>query len=248
MRPIDKSHRLRVETDTGNYRLMPDEAAKMDQDLGTLRKVVADFPVAELKVEITVLNPSRVRVGTTLRLPSRTLHAKHDDRFFHPAWDRCVRSLVDQATQYKEQLSNKPTYSKETGGTLHDVAAATPPDAKAIEAAISEGDYRAFRNAMAPYEQSLEARVGRWVKRYPEIESELGAGLTIVQLVEEVRLMAFERYADRPPIRLGEWLEHLIDPAIREILHHMDEEKENLSFIETAKAAEQEAAIHHRKG
>jgi hypothetical protein len=83
--------------------------------------------------------------------------------------------------------------------------------------------------------------VGRWVERYPEAASALGEGLTISQIVEEVFLNAFERYRDRPPpLRMGQWLESLIDPSIQQLLKHGDEEQENLSFIESAKAAEDE--------
>jgi ribosome-associated translation inhibitor RaiA len=238
MRHGDSSHRLPVEIDEGIYRITADEAAKMEQDLGTLRKVVEAFPVSELKVEITVLNPSRVRAATTLRLPSQTLYAADDDRELHPAWDRCVRRLVDQVIEYKERLGNKPTYTKEIEGTIHDVVPLQAPDTDAVEAAIRDGQYARFRQAMAVYEEALEARVGRRVQRYPEAEAQLGDGLVLSEIVEDVFLNAFEQYARRPPLRLGQWLESLIDPSIEALLTNTDEEKENLSFIETAKAVE----------
>jgi len=240
MKSSDKRDGLRVEIDEGIYRITPDEAAKMETDLATLRKATAAFPVAELKVEITVLNPATVRAAASLRLPGRTLYAADDDRQLHPAWDRCIRRLVHEVTEYKEKLSNKPAYSKEAEGTLHDVQPAQPPDLQAVEAAVGEGDYPRFRQAMSAYEEALEGRVGRWVERYPDAAATLGDGLTISQIVEEVFLNAFEAYGRRPPIRMGQWLESLIDPSLQQLLKHGDEEQENLSFIELAKDAENE--------
>lgn len=238
MKYNEKREGLQVEIDEGIYRIRPDEAAKMETDLTTLRKATATFPVADLKVEITVLNPGSVRAAASLRLPGRTLHAANDDRQLHPAWERCIRRLVNEVVEYKEKLSNKPTYSKEAEGTLHDVQPTRAPDLEAVEAAVGEGDYPHFRQAMSVYEEALDGRVGRWIKRYPEAASALGERLTISQIVEEVFLNAFESYRRRPSIRMGQWLESLIDPSIQQLLKHRDEEQENLSFIESAKAAE----------
>lgn len=240
MKFSEKRKGLHVEIDEGLYRITPEEAAKMEVDLATLRKATAAFPVADLKVEITVLNPGAVRAAASLRLPGRTLYAADDDRQLHPAWERCVRRLVSEVARYKERLSNKPTYAKEAEGTLHDVQPAQPPDAEAVEAAVRDGNYPQFRQAMSVYDESLAGRVGRWVQRYPEAASALGDSLTISQIVEEVFLNAFENYPRRPSIRMGQWLESLIDPSIRQLLKHRDDEQENLSFIESAKAAESE--------
>lgn len=237
----EKREGLHVEIDEGVYRITPDEAAKMESDLATLRKATAAFPVADLKIEITVLNPGAVRAAAGLRLPGRTLYAADDDRQLHPAWERCVRCLLNEVARYKERLSNKPTYTKEAEGKLHDVQPAQPPDAEAIEAAVHDGHYPRFRQAMSVYEESLEGRIGRWVERYPEAESALGETLTISQIVEEVFLNAFEDFSRRPAaMRMGQWLEGLIDPSIQQLLKHREDEQQNLSFIESAKAAESE--------
>lgn len=226
---------LRVEIDWGHHRVTAAESAKMESDLGTLRKAVADFPVADLKVEITVQQTSRVHVATSLHLPSRTLFTADEDVQVHPAWDRCLRKLLNKLTAYKEKLSNKPEFSKEAQGTLHSVTPSMEPDGQRVDQAVRDLDYAAFRSALAVYEESLEARVGRWVERYPEAAARLGNGLAISEIVEEIYLNAFERYSDRPPLRLGEWLEGLIDSSVRTLAEHPDEEKENLSFIESAK-------------
>jgi ribosome-associated translation inhibitor RaiA len=235
----DQTYNLRIETDSGNYRITAAEAEKMDRDLDTLRKLVSTFPVAELKIEVTQQNPGRIRAATSLRLPARTLFAADEDDFLHPAWERCIRCLVKKVEAYKAKLGNRPVYEKQIEGTLHDVQPIQSPDNDQLQHAVDEMDYPRFRDLMAVYDESLEGRVGRWVQRYPEIQDQLGQGLNISEIVEEVYLIAFDQFADRPPLRLGEWLESLIDPAIQLLLKQPDEEKANLSFIQSAKAAQQ---------
>lgn len=230
-------HGLRVKTDAGQYPITRREQERMATDLATLKKVVADFPVSELQVEITQQSSGRVHVATSLRLPSRTLFtASHNDQM-HPAWEHCLRKLVHKVTAYKERMSNKPTYSKENQGTLHNVRPSMEVERAGLDQAVQELDYPAFRSALAVYDDSLEARVGRWVERYPQVSRSLGDGLTIAEIVEEVYLNAFERYDERPPLRLGEWLESLIDPSIRTLVENSASERENLSFLETARQA-----------
>jgi ribosome-associated translation inhibitor RaiA len=231
----DETYDLRIETDWGQYRITPAESAKMDTDLDTLRKLVADFPVSDLKIEIKKQSSGRIHVGTSLRLPARTLFTADEDVQMHPAWDRCIRKLIHKVTAYKEKLANKPTYSKEIQGTVHNVSPTMDPAMEDVERAAHELDYPAFRQALGVYEGSLEARVGRWVERYPVVARRLGDGLAISEIVEEVYLNAFERYGERPPLRLGEWLEGLIDPSVRMLAEDRAGEKENLSFIQTAK-------------
>jgi len=84
------------------------------------------------------------------------------------------------------------------------------------------------------------------VERYPAAEAKLGHGLVISEIVEEVFLNAFERFNDRPPLRMGEWLESLIDPSLKALLEDTAAEKENLSFIQSAQLAEAERNGHPR--
>ena len=226
-------HELRVHIDTEKYELTTAARNKMDTDFETLRKLVKDFPVAELHVEISQQND--VRVGASLRLPSQTLYTADVDRMMHPAWERCVRKLMQRVTAYKERLANKPTYHKEAVGTVHAVRPSMEPSIAEVEKAFEELDYAAFRRSLGMYEEAVEKRVGRWVERYPQVEARLGHGLVISEIVEEIFLNAFERFGSRPPVRLGDWLESLIDPSIHILLEHSAEEKENLSFIASAK-------------
>jgi hypothetical protein len=57
-------------------------------------------------------------------------------------------------------------------------------------------------------------------------------------LVEEVYLNAFERFAERPTdVPLSGWLEGLIDPSLKALLRHPDEEHENASLARTVRQA-----------
>ncbi len=234
----DESYDLQIETDAGGMVISAGEQEKMDRDLDTLRKLIARFPSPQLKVEISNQTPRIVRVGASLRLAGRTLFTAGEASSLHAAWDWAIRRLVEKVTTYKEHLGRVPERQKEAEGTLHEIVPSMPPDADAIANAAAQLDYRAFRTAMNVYEDALERRVGRWIERYPDAEARLGDGLLISELVEEVFLNAFDQFNQRPDsLRLGQWLENLIDPSVQMLLRHEGEEKENLSFIASAKDA-----------
>lgn len=233
----DKTYNLRIETDSGEYALSPADQGKMDADSGNATPLGGSFPLSDLKIEIASQSNGQVTVATSLRLPSRTLFARDHDRTWHPAWERCVKRLVERVGAYKERLSNKSTYAKEQQGTSHDVRPTMDPDLEVLNRAVADLDYTAFRNEMAVYEEALIGRVGRWVERYPAVERQLGKSLGISEIVEEVFLNAFESYDERPPSRMGQWIESLIDPSVQYLVQHRDEEKENVSFVQSANEA-----------
>jgi hypothetical protein len=72
--------------------------------------------------------------------------------------------------------------------------------------------------------------VGRWVERRAATDGAIGRRFTIADVVEEAFLTAFETYADRPKaVPFGDWLDSLIDPAVKGLLRHPDE-LENVSL------------------
>jgi ribosome-associated translation inhibitor RaiA len=234
----DELYDMQIETDAGNVTISPNEQEKMDRDLDTLRKMIAHFPSPQLKLEISNQTPGIFRVSASLRLAGRTLFTAGEAGTLHAAWDTAVRRLMDKVRAYKDHLGRVPERQKEAEGTLHEIVPTMPPDSAALERAARQLDYRAFRAAMNVYEDALEKRVGRWIERYPDAEAQLGDGLLISEIAEEVILNAFDRYAGRPQsLRLGQWLENLIDPSIQTLLRDGGAEKENLSFIESAKRA-----------
>jgi ribosome-associated translation inhibitor RaiA len=235
MRFSDETYNLRINTDSQNYTISEAESRKMDDDLDTLRKAVAAFPISDLKIEI--IRQSRTDhfdVKTSLHLPGQTLTTSDWDVQLHPAYERCIRKLVGMVGDYKERLGSKSEMNKMVGGTLHEVHPSQTPDLEAIQMTAAEGDYPAFRQAMAVYEEAVELRAGRWIERYPEAAERLGDGLVISDITEEVFLLAFEKWETRPSRPLGEWLEGLIDPAIQALLKNPTEEKENIEMVQTA--------------
>jgi len=234
----DELYDMQIETDSGNLTISPGEQEKMDRDLNTLRKTIAIFPSPQLKLEISNQTPGILRVGASLRLAGRTLFTAGEAGTLHAAWDTAIHRLIDKVRAYKDHLGRVPERRREAEGTLHEIVPSMPPDADALTRSVGQLDYRTFRAAMGVYEDALEKRVGRWIERYPEAEARLGDGLLISEIAEEVLLNAFDSYAHRPQsLRLGQWLENLIDPSIQTLLRDSDVEQENLRFIATAREA-----------
>src|SRR5207249_7017798 len=117
-----------------------------------------------------------------------------------------------------------------------EVIAPADADSGVLGEAVRSGNYRTFRMALTGCEEWLRKRAGRWIQRYPEAEARVGRGLAIGDLVEAVYLNAFERYAHRPTaVPLHEWLDSLIDPALKTLMRHPDEERENASFARSTR-------------
>ena len=238
----DESYNLRIELDTKHCELSADEIAKMESALDPLSRLVRDFPVRDLYV--TVIHHPRSKdfhVKTALVLPGRTLFTGDRDHQMYPAYERCVRKLVNKMEAYKTQLEKSSEIAKHEKGTHQDVVPTQVPDIDLLVSAVQEGDYRQFRRATYVYDESVRKRVGRWVQRYPEANKRLGGTLDVVgDITEEVFLNAFEQFNSRPQaLRFGDWLENLIDPSIRTLLQH-PEELENISMARTLQEIEGE--------
>jgi len=106
---------------------------------------------------------------------------------------------------------------------------------RGLSQAVEAGDYAAFRTALAPYEDGLRVRVGRWIERYPSVQALVGKKIEAVDVAEAVFLAAFDEYEHQPlDERFGDWLESLIDPTVRAFEHNPDEELENVNMARTA--------------
>ncbi len=233
----NRTYNLHIELDTKHCSLSAGEIEKMERDLDPLAAVAADFPVSDLYITVAYYPQSNhFDVKTALILTGTTLFAADHDDVVHPAYERCVRKLVKRVEAYKARLSNKPEQSKQGKGTHQDVLpTALPPDHETLDRAVAEGDYRAFRDALLVYEEPLRKRIGRWVQRYPEINDQIDRRLTLNDIVEEVFLTAFDQYEHRPPNMLpADWIESLIDPALKDLVRHFDEELENISFARSS--------------
>ncbi|MBW3539740.1 MAG: hypothetical protein KY476_05670 [Planctomycetes bacterium] len=237
MKYSDLSENLHIELDTKNCELSPAEIERMEGDLDQLAKVVEDFPVSHLYVTAAHYPRSLVyHVKAALVLPGRTLvTGDSDDRVAEEAFQRCVRKLVQRVQHYKSQLSDDEGLSKRVQGTVQDIDPTQVPELGVLEAAVRTGEYRTFRREMSGFEEALRRRVGRWVQHYPELDGLIGDALSIDDIMEEVFLNAFEQWDQRPEqiVRLGDWLEALIDPSLRDLLRHPEEEDEAISFART---------------
>jgi hypothetical protein len=150
------------------------------------------------------------------------------------ACELCVRDLVEQVGRYW-QASDRPNGGERQTARLNDeIVAPQDPADGALGRAVRNGDYRAFRLALATYEEWLRKRVGRWVQRYPEAQARVGRGLKLGDLVEAVYLNAFEGYPRRrPEVAFHQWLDELIDPSLKDLLRRPDGASENASMART---------------
>lgn len=228
--------KLLVYFDAHQFELTEADQDKMLDGLDALGLQVENFPQHDLRayLEWRPRNNEYV-VKLSLLLPGRTIVCSEHNAVLQTAFEECVDVLVDGVKTYKDQLGQVPERQKQEKGTHQEMTPATPIDPVALDAAVRAGDYPAFRAAVTPYEDAVRLRAGRWVERYPEVQGRMGRGLEVIDVVDGVFLAAFEGYESRPvDVRFGDWLEGLIDPTVRAIAHHPDEELENINMARSA--------------
>jgi len=236
MQHTNGRHHLRVVIDAKGCDIPADERARMERTLDPLGEELRDFRSAELTLGVICHKQSQTyNVEARLRLPGRSLVTADRDAYLDSAYQRCVRKLSQLVKAYKEHPNREAEEAAERRASLDDnVVAPEDPDAGPLREHVQAGKYMAFRNDLVLYEDWLRTRVGRWVQRYPQAEAQVGDGLKIGDLVEEVYLNAFEHFTERPNgVSLTAWLEQLIDPSLKAMLRHPDEERENASFART---------------
>lgn len=230
----DESYNLRIELDTKGCELSPQEIEAMELDLDTLQALVADFPVSDLHITVVYHHKaSDYHVKTSLGLCGRKLFTGDRHAKVHPAFESCIRKLTKKVRAYKREMRVGEDAEKLAAGTRHEVEPIAEVDVAAIIQAVENDDYAEFRRVIDVFEPSLAARISHWIKRYPEIESRLDHPFLLSDIVEEVFLNAFDRFAQRshdiPP---GRWLETLIDPSVQALLQSPDEEYERIQFAQ----------------
>lgn len=228
--------KLRTNLDTKNYSLRRSEIEAMEESLGHLESVTGSFPFADLYVTISYSARSEeFHVKTTLKLPGRSLFTGEHDSVAIPAYERCVRKLVRKVEDYKQQMqTSHGAKAKYATGARQEMEPTELPVLERLQEAFGSQDYEAFRRELSGFDEPVRRRVGRWIQRYPDLDATFGEYLPMDDLVEEVMLTAFERYESRPQVmRIGDWLESLIDPAMRSFLRHPEEELEAISFART---------------
>lgn len=229
-------HKLQVHFDAHEFEPTQEELTDLADDTDSLARQVGNFPQADLRIVMERNDRSdEFAVKLTLILPGETLVTSDHDRVLHPAFERALVSLEDRVKEYKERLGQVSERRKAEAKTHQELTPATGVDMAALDAAVAAADYAAFRAAVAPYEDALRVRAGRWVERYPAVQARMGKGLETIDVAEGVLLAAFEGHATRPDgVPYGTWLESLLDPTVRAIEHHPDEELENINMARAA--------------
>jgi ribosome-associated translation inhibitor RaiA len=236
-------HQLQVILDVHQYYLSLTEERLLHDSLDGLARQVDHFPLADLHVLVEGNARSNdVSVKLTLLLPGATLVTSDHDALPQTAFERSLDSLIDCLRAYKDRLGQVSARQKAEKGTHHELHPDVPIDEAALAGGVETGNYAQFREALLPFEEGLRKRVGRWVRRYPELEAQIGESLEIADLVEEVLLQAFDQFEARPAdVSLGDWLESLIDPAVRALEEQRDDEMTNISLVRSAAAVEHAA-------
>ncbi|QDT17121.1 hypothetical protein [Alienimonas californiensis] len=237
----DQKYNLKLELVTKNCSISSGELRQMEEDLDALAKLTEKMPVSDLLVTIAWFEHSQeYHVKTSLITPGKTLFTGEHDSVAHPAYQKCVRKLVQKLKAYKNRMETQDNRrSRLAEGTVQEVTPDVVPELATLEKAIHARDYLAFRQEMAGFDGSLRDRVGRWVQRYPDLDRAIGETLPVADIMEEVYLTAYDQFLERPTeMRLGDWLEGLVDPGIRNLLRHPDEEAEEISFARTLREME----------
>lgn len=229
-------HKLQVHFDPHECQPTDRELAELADDTDSLARQVGNFPQADLRVVIERnARSDEYSVKLTLLLPGDTLVTSDHDRVMHAAFERALASLEDEVKEYKDRLDQTPERRRAEAGTDRELTPSVAVDMAALDRAAAAGDYAAFRTAVAPYEDGLRVRAGRWVARHPGVQARMGKGVETIDIAEGVFLAAFEEHATRPPaVPYGMWLEHLLDPTIKAIEHHPDRELENINMARSA--------------
>ena len=253
------SRRVRLNLETRRCALRRSELEAIEDGLGLLDDETAAFSFADLTVTISYrARCDEYHVKTRLHLPGRGMFTGEHDAVVLPAYERCLRKLARKLARDREQAGRShrtlgihapavdPTKSDELTSRTNRITAPLPLER--LKQARDELDYRRFRQELSVFEGLIRERVGRWVRRYSDVEAAINlhasladARLPIDDLVEEVLLTAFERYPAKPrAMRPGDWLESLIDPAMRSFLRHPEEELEAIGFARTLREMQEE--------
>ncbi len=231
----DRFH-LRVTFRTRHCEVPRDEFHRMQRSLDDLGAAVRDFPDAALTITL-IYHPrsATYHAEFRLRLPGRTLATGEADPYLDSAFQRGLRKLLHRVEAYRESPDQASVAAAERADTRgREIMAPQDPDGGLLGRAVNAGDYRAFRNILIRYEDWLRLRIGRWIQRYADAETRLGRGLAIGDVVEEVYLNAFEQLPNRPTdVPFHQWLEGLIDPSLKALMHHPEQEQENASLART---------------
>jgi len=240
MHYTDNFTHLHVEISGKGYDIPKDELTRMERSLAPLHDAVRDFPSSDLR--LTVIHHSQkdaYHVEARLKLPGKTLFSSEEDAYLDSAFQRCVAHLRAEVESYARQPDRQAVAATDRRRDLsREIVMPQDPDTGPLARAVTAGDYHAFRTGLSGYEEWLRGRVGRWIQRYPEAEDQLRRSEAFIgDVLEQVYLHAFEQFTARPTdIRLSEWLDKLIDPALKDVLRDPAVTSQEASLARTVRA------------
>lgn len=229
---FDEVRTLQSDLDVEGFSPTAEEVQHIETQIDHLRPVIADFPTQILHVNLEYnSNSAEYEVRLALVLPGRTFATGDVSEEWRNSLEKSMNKMVHRIEHYKETLSGQPEHARMAAGTTMEVEPNRRIDGVQVREAIDSGNYSKFRTAMYPIEASLQDRIGRWVQRFPQIQAMIGDRFTISDVMEETFLMAFAKFDDwRPQMYFGQWVESLIDPAVKAIVRDPDGELEAISF------------------
>jgi hypothetical protein len=238
--------RLRVNIDAKECELPAESRTRMQPTLERLGQAVREFPASELW--LTIVHHSRsntFHAQAKLKLPGETIITGDRNESLDMALSHCLEQVQRRVDAYRMNPDRQALQVAERRAEADSPYIATAePDAGKLGEAVQQLDYAAFRQALAGQETHVRLHIGRWVQRYPQIEHDLGREFQLSDLVEEVFLLAFEQWTDRPMhLPLHEWLDSLADPAVR-ALYRDPVEQEAASYAQSV--ANPPSAHQHR--
>jgi len=240
MRYTDDRTRLTVEIISRECLIPDDERERMQRGLRGVGNAVRDLPESELRIDL-IYHPQTMMYHARfeMHLPGRSLFSGAKDTYLDLAFQKGVENLLEDIVDYQRRPDRDAVAEAQDRLELRDaILAPEDPRVGELARAALDGDYRMFRTGLAGYEDWLRLRVGRWLQRYPHAESRVGKDVLIGDLIEEVYLMAFESFARRPTaVPLHEWLNGLIDPAVKNVLRKTDQEHQAASLARTVREA-----------
>lgn len=221
-----------ADLDTEGLDLTPTEIASLEAEIDRVKPLIREFPTQVMHVNVEYHPSTRsCEVKIALVLPGQTFATGNVSESWQHSLEVSVSKLIRRIEHYKAVMSGEPHRAHEVAGTDHELQPDVQIDGKRVTEAVDNDDYSQFRNAMDPIESNLRDRIGRWVQRYPQIEDHLGERFKLDDIVEETFLMAFDRYEHWPAeMFFGQWIETLIDPAIKQLIRDPEGELEIISF------------------
>jgi hypothetical protein len=226
---------LDVTVDAQHCHIPDDERTRLQEDLARLGDELLEFPESHLRLSIVYHpNQEEYHAQAWLKLPDKRFVAGRYSPWLDYSLMRCFAKLRRHVESYKEEASLPANGTSSARNAVNGAfVPSTEHVLEALDKAVQWQDYRLFRRGLAGYEDWLRAHVASWVGRYPQMTRQLGETIDVDDIVEEVFLMAFEQFAQRPKeSTLSDWLSKLIDPAVKAMWHNPDE-RENVDFART---------------